>query len=656
MSLKDTGLVPEWIDDSADPCTDFFAHACGRFLKTAEIPPDRTSWGSVDLVVKDNEDFLHDVLDKAAAAAPDPGADPVQKKIGDYYAACMDEDAIEKAGTSPLDPYFAIIARVKDGKTAAEAVIELHTIGASPLFDLSPVQDYADATQVIAAVDQAGLGLPDRSYYLEDKGNMKDLRSAYRAHIGRMFALLGRKPDEVDAAVSDVLRVEMALARAQQDKVARRDPHNIYHRIERKGLEKAAPSFPWGSFLERMGIGGVTAITANDPKYYGAIAGLIAREKPAALRAYLTWSLVSTFAVELSRPFVDERFAFAKALTGQKQLPPRWRRCEGKVDRDLGQLLGQSYVVQRFAGESKARAVDLTKAVLAAMATELDELPWMDRVTRAAAQLKLGKMAYLVGYPDTWRVYDFEVSRTSHAANVLAASRFELHRQLAKIGRPVDRSDWGMTPPTVNAYYEASLNQLALPAGQLQPPFFGADFHPAVNFGATGGGTIGHEMTHGFDDEGSQFDADGNLKDWWSKPTEDKFKAAARCVVDQFAKYEAVPGIKLNGKLTAGENIADIGGVKLGLKAYQAWKAKQASPPPATVEGKSDVQLYFLSYAQSWCEKTTPELLEVMANANPHSPPRWRVNGVVVDEPAFAEAFQCKLGAPMRPEHTCSVW
>ncbi|HKE18098.1 MAG TPA: M13 family metallopeptidase [Kofleriaceae bacterium] len=653
MTLAESGIVPDWLDRSVDPCQDFYAFSCGGFMKTAEIPPDRTAWGAIQLVVKENEDLLRKVLEAAAA---DGVSDPAQKKIGDYYAACMDEEAVEKAGTAPLDPFMAVIARVKDAKSAADAVIELQTIGLAPFFGLTPTQDYGDATQVIASVDQAGLGLPDRDYYWKDEGSMKSVRTAYRAHVGRMFALLGKKPAEVEAAVASTIRIETAIARAQQDKVFRRDPHHIYHRIDRVGLEKVAPGFPWGALLERLGIGGVTAITANDPKYYAAITRIIAREKPAALRSYLTWTLVSGMASALSRPFVDEEFAFEKVVSGMKQLPPRWRRCYDDVDRDLGQLLGQSYVAQRFGGQSKPRAIELTRAILAAMGKELETLPWMDAPTRAAAQKKLVKMAYLVGFPDTWRVYDFEVSRTSHATNVLAAARFELHRQLAKIGRPVDRNDWLMTPPTVNAYYEPTLNELALPAGQLQPPFFKDGFHPAVNFGATGGGTIGHEMTHGFDDEGSQFDSDGNLKDWWSPPTGEKFKQASQCVIDQYARYEAVPGTRLDGKLTAGENIADIGGVKIAYRAYQDWRAAQSVRPPAVVDGFTDDQLYFMSYAQSWCMKVNPERLEVLARSDPHSPPEWRVKGVVVDQPGFAEAFQCRAGAPMRPDKSCAVW
>jgi predicted metalloendopeptidase len=646
--------VPAWMDPSVDACTDFYAFACGGFLKTAVIPPDRSSWGAIEIVVKDAEDFLHQVLDDAARTAT---GDPVLDKIGGYYAACMDEPAIESAGAAPLRALLDAIARVKDAPTAAAAITALHADGVFAFFSIGPQQDYHDATQVIASIDQAGLGLPDRKYYLENKGNMAKTRATYLAHVGRMFQLLGHDARAAKAAAADVMRVETALARLQQDEVVRRDPHAVYHRVDRTGLEtKIAPSFPWGDYLKALGIPNVTAITVNDPAYYTRVAALLASEKPAALRNYMTSAAMDDMASVLGKAWVDEAFTMRKALQGVKELPPRWRRCLHRVDSDLGELLGQSYVKARFAGEAKARAVELTKAVLGAMRVELDNLPWMDEPTRVAARQKLDKMAYLVGFPDKWRKYEFEIKRTDFAGNVRSASRWELTRQLAKIGKPVDRFDWGMTPPTVNAYYEPTLNELALPAGQLQPPFFGLAFHPAVNFGSTGGGTIGHEMTHGFDDEGSQFDADGNLREWWTKPTREQFTRATRCVIDQYAAYEAVPKIRLDGKLTAGENIADNGGVKLAYLAYQAWKKQESTPPQRLVDGYTDDQLYFLAYGQSWCDKRTPESLETMAHANPHSPPKWRVNGVIVNQPGFGPAFKCAAGTPMNPGKQCSVW
>lgn len=654
MSLAQSGIVPAWMDSTVDPCTDFYAFACGGFLKTATIPPDRSSWSAIEIVVKDSEDFLHEVLEDAARAST---GDPILDKIGNYYATCMDEAAIERAGIAPMKPLLDIIAGVTDGKTAAAAIIALHAEGVPALFSIGPTQDFGDATQVIASLDQSGLGLPDRKYYLESKGTMAKIRATYVAHLARMFQLLGHDHKAARAAAADVMRVETQLARRQQDDVVRRDPHAVYHRVDRAGLEtKVAPSFPWGEYLKVLGLPKVTAITVNDPSYYTAVAALLGTERPAALRNYMTSTVMAELANVLGKAWVEEGFTMRKALQGVKELPPRWRRCLRRVDRDLGELLGQSYVKARFPGEAKARAVEVTRAVLGAMRVELDNLPWMDDQTRAAAKQKLDKMAYLVGFPDRWRRYEFEVKRTDFAGNVQAASRWEQARQLAKIGKPVDRFDWLMSPPTVNAYYEPTLNEIALPAGQLQPPFFGLTFHPAVNFGSTGGGTIGHEMTHGFDDEGSQFDADGNLREWWSKPTRSQFTAATRCVIDQYARYEAVPKVRLDGKLTAGENIADNGGVKLAYLAYQAWKHQQRPPPPASVEGYTDDQLYFLAYGQSWCDKRTPEALETMAHSNPHSPPMWRVNGVIVNQPGFGTAFQCAAGTPMNPGKPCSVW
>jgi predicted metalloendopeptidase len=640
LALAQSGIMPEWIDQSADPCTDFFAYACGGFTKTATIPPDRPSWGAIQLVTRDNEELLHTVLEDAAKASGD--------RLGDYYTACMDEDGIEKAGLTPIQPYLDAIA----SQPIDRAIITLHGEGFTPFFALGPTQDFADATHVIAELDQAGLGLPDKKYYEGRTGTIPKTRAAYQAHMQRMFALLGSRAAKRQAG--NAFRIETALARLQQDEITRRDPHAIYHRVDLAGLTKrVAPSFPWPAYLRELGIPTVTAISVNDPTYYTAVSKMLATEPPGALRDYLTWTVLRQSAQHLGKAWVDEAFTMERELSGVKEEPARWRRCLHRVDADLGELLGQSYVKARFAGDAKARAVDLTRAVLDAMHGELDHLPWMDDRTRTAAKAKLDKMAYLVGYPDTWRTYAFEIHRNEFAKNVRAAARWELARQLAKIGKPVDRADWQMTPPTVNAYYDPTLNELALPAGQLQAPFFGATFHPAVNFGSTGGGTIGHEMTHGFDDEGSQFDADGNLRDWWSASTKKQFAAATTCVVDQYARYDAVPGVKLDGKLTAGENIADNGGVKLAYEAYKTWRAHHPAPQ---VDGYTDDQLYYLAYAQSWCEKVTPELLETMAHSNPHSPPIWRVNGVIVNQPGFGPAFRCKTGTPMNPGKTCSVW
>ncbi len=653
MTLAQSGIVPGWLDEQADPCQDFFQHACGGFVATAEIPADRSGWGAIHVVVQAQEDFLHAVLEKAAQA---PGKDPVMQRLGDYYAACMNEDAIEQAGLAPIQGLLHEVEGIKDFKTATTAITALHVAGIHALWSLGPAQDFVDATQVIADLDQAGLGLPDRSYYLESAGNMKEVRAAYLAHLARLFTLAGSTAADARSAAADVLRFETALARLQQSEVTRRNPRAIYHRVERKGLQKAAATLPWDAYFAAHGLAHVTQITVNDPAYFTGVDKLLHAQAPKTLRRYLTARILEEAAPILTRAMVAEGFEMDKVLAGVKELAPRWRRCVALTDHDLGELLAQPYVAARFPGDSKKLATELVAEVREAMRVELAALPWMDDATRQAAMRKLATMEALVGYPDRWRAYDFPIARGDHAANVHAAQQFEQRRLLAQIGQPVDRHEWGMTPPTVNAYYNPLINHIVLPAGQLQPPFFGLTFHPAVNFGATGGGTIGHEMTHGFDDEGNQFDADGNLRDWWTPATSAKFKEATVCVQQQYGAYEAVPGVKLNGELTSGENIADIGGVKLAFQGYQAWRARQATPPPAKVGRYTDDQLYFLAYAQSWCSKDTPQRLETMAHTNPHSPPMWRVNGAIADQPGFAAAFACKPGAPMAPANACAVW
>ncbi|MBA3395048.1 MAG: M13 family metallopeptidase [Deltaproteobacteria bacterium] len=654
MTLAEAGVVPAWMDRTRDPCNDFYTFACGGFSKTAEIPADRSSWGAIQIVNLRNEELLRDVLETAASR---PQQDPNLEKLGAYYAACMDEPAIEKAGIAPIQPLLDTIAAVTDGKSAAQAVIALHQAAIFPFFAIGPQQDFADATKVIASIDQAGLGLPDRKYYLESSGSLMRTRQAYLAHVQRMFALLGKSAAEAQTAAASTLRIETALARVQQSDVVRRDPRSVYHRVDREGLErKVAPTFPWSEYFSKLGIPGVTAITVNDVGYYGAVTRMLDTEPAAALRDYLTWQVLRESANELGKVWVEEVHTMSRELSGLKELPPRWRRCVHRVDDGLGELLGRSYVRARFSSDAKARATELAASVIGAMRANLESLAWMDEPTRVEAKRKLDKLAYLIGFPETWRQYDFAVTRASFAANVHASTRWELARRLGKIGKPVDRGEWQMTPPTVNAYYDPTLNLVALPAGQLQAPFFDAAFHPAVNFGSTGGGTIGHEITHGFDDEGSQFDGDGNLRDWWTAATKAKFTAATTCIVDQYAKYEVVPGVKLDGRLTAGENIADNGGVKIAFAAYQRWKAQQTVAPQADVEGLTDDQLYFVSYAQSWCEKVTTERLETMAHSNPHAPPMWRVNGVVVNQPGFHAAFGCKRGVPMNPANLCTVW
>jgi putative endopeptidase len=650
MSLAETGIVPAWIDTTADPCQDFFAYACGGFVKSTVIPSDRATWGTTEIIQKSNEEWLRAVLEKDAAGG---GADAGAKKIGDYYAACIDEGAVEKAGLTPIKPLLAEVAKVTDVRSLGKAVIALHAASVFPLFDIGSQQDFKDATLVIAGLDQDGLGLPDRDYYLDDDAKTKEMRAFYRGHVERMLALAGDKPAAAKKATDDVLRIETALAKIAQDKVVRRDPYKIYNKIDRPGLAGAAKSFPWDAYFTALGFPGIKDVSVSSVAYLQGVDALLANEKPAAWRSYLRWTTLAAEGARLGKAFVDERFALRQKLTGQKELEPRWKRCVSSTDHALGELLAQEYVKARFDGTSKRSAEGLLRAVRGAMKAELGALPWMDQATRAAAQDKLSRMNEKIGYPVQWKSYDFDVRPAAYAENAIASDVFELARTLRKVGKPLDRDEWQMTPPTVNAYYDPSLNEMVFPAGILQPPFFDKGFSAAVNFGATGA-VMGHELTHGFDDEGSQFDGAGNLRNWWSEQTGKLFKEQTGCVVAQYGGYEAIPGVKLNGELTLGENIADIGGLKLALTALH--ELQKGAAERLSADGYTEDQVFFLAYGQSWCDKERPELLELRAKTNAHSPPRYRVNGVIADVPQFAEAFGCKEGAPMRPAKVCAVW
>jgi putative endopeptidase len=650
-TLDSVGLDALAMDAKANPCTDFYRFACGGWLDATEIPADESSWTrSFHEIRKRNELELKRLLEEAASQAP---ADPSGRALGTYYAACMDESTVNGLGAQPIAPLLEKAARVKDAPSVMRLTAELHAAGIWPLFDIAPVQDPNDATRWIAGLDQGGLGLPDRDHYLRDDEPTQKLRSFYAGHVERMLALAGFPTADAKKAAADVVRLETELAKVSKTRVERRDPKGMFNRLTVAKLRELAPAVDWSAYLKTLSVPASGELNVTAPLFLEGLQSVLKRESTAAWRAYLAWHIVRSTARTLSQPFVDEAFALEQVLTGQAEQKARWRRCVASTDAALPDLLGQSYVATSFAGESKTAAEGMVHAISGAFARELDRLTWMDAPTRARAHQKLDAMAYLIGYPSKWKTYDFEVDPKTYASNAARARAFNLARELAKIGNAVDREEWQMSPPTVNAYYDPQRNHMVFPAGILQPPFYDVKSAAAVNLGAVGM-VVGHELTHGFDDEGSQYDAQGNLKNWWEPSVNERFKEKTACVANQYSGYEALPGLKLNGQLTLGENIADLGGVKLAYAAFRATRdAAGEAAAPVTAGGYSEDQQFFLAMGQAWCAKYRPELERLMAQTNPHSPPRFRVQGALANLPEFSAAFACAA----RPEdQVCTIW
>ena len=649
-TLAAVGLDPAAIDRNADPCDDFYQHACVGWMAKTEIPADKAMAMRSFIDIDDrNQDYLHDVLERAAK---DPGQDPSLIALGGYYGACMDEAAVEKAGIRPIQPLLAEVRKVKDPKSLGAVVAALHAAGIQVLFNFGPTQDAADATQVIAGIDQGGIGLPDRDYYLNTDAGTTAIRTAYQAYVAAMMEAIGRSKAVAAREAADIVALETEIARVSKDKVARRDPRGEYNKIDRAGIAAAMSHFDWDGFFRAQGLPEIQAVTVNSREFLAGIDPLLGKVKPATWRAYLAYNVVSTAAPALTKKLQDIEFELQRTLTGQQEIEARWKRCVRATDGALGHVLGQVFVRDRFAGESKQAAEAQVHAISDAMRANLAALPWMDPETKTKAATKLDKVAYQIGYPSKWRTYDYPIDRATFGKNALASRRFEHGRQMGKVGKPLDREDWSFSPPTVNAFYSPPQNRMLFPAGILQPPFYDVKASIAVNMGGMGM-VVGHELTHGFDDEGSQYDADGNLVNWWAESTGREFKARTQCVVDQYAGYEQA-GMKLNGANTAGENIADIGGVKLALAGYRALRA--AAPETVVADGYSEDQQFFLSFAQSWCAKARPDYEKLLVNVDVHSPPRWRVNGALSATEEFGEAFQCKPKAKMVPEKKCVVW
>jgi putative endopeptidase len=641
------------MDQKADPCADFYQYSCGGWMAANPIPGDQASWSVYGKLTEENNQYLWGILEEAAKASD---RTPVQQKIGDYFAACMDEDRVEAIGADAIKPELRSIDAIKSRKEIAALLAKLHptSYNSGFLFGFGSNQDYGDATSVIAYAAAGGLGLPDRDYYTKTDAKSVDIRAKYVAHVARMLELSGESKATASADAKNIMKIETALAKASLTRVEQRDPYKIYHMMSLAQLSELTPSFDWKRYLADSGLSSIKKVNVSQPKFFKAIESELKTVPLSQWKAYLRWHLVTTRAAYLSKPFVSEDFAFYRTtLRGVKEQSARWKRCVRYVDRDLGEALGQEFVRRTFTAETKQKTVEMTKLIEKAMENEIRTLDWMTDATKQRAMEKLHSIANKVGYPDRWRDYSsLEVQRNDFAGNVARATTFESHRDLGKIGKPVDRGEWGMTPPTVNAYYNPQMNDINFPAGVLQPPLYDPKLDDAPNYGNTGS-TIGHELTHGFDDEGRQFDAQGNLKDWWTDADAKAFEERINCVRDQYAGYTIIDDIKINSKLTSGEDVADLGGT---LLAYIAWKDATEHENLQIVDGLTPDQRFFVGFAQWACENQRPENLRANAITNPHSPGKYRINGIVSNLPEFQRAFKCGADSPMVRKSDCKVW
>jgi endothelin-converting enzyme/putative endopeptidase len=642
------------MDRSVDPCTDFYHYTCGSWIKKNPIPPDQARWDVYSKLNEDNERFLWGIL--LEASKPNASRNLVETEIGDYFAACMDESAVEKAGIAPLKPELDAIAALQSiGDLPAYLGREhLDPAGPGMLFGFGSSQDYADSSRVIAFLDAGGLGLPDRDYYTKTDPKSRETRQKYLEHVQKMFELLGENPSLAKKHAHRVMSIETDLAKASLTRVEKRDPYNLFHKMTPEQVQELTPAFRWAAYFKASEVPDTSVINVTEPAYFKEVQKLLQGHKLDDWKTYLRWHLVHSKASFLPSPFDDANFDFyGKYLRGLEQNPPRWKRCVRRVDADLGEALGQVFVAKTFAPSTRQSALSMTKGIEASMEDEIKQLPWMGEETKRRALEKLHGIVNKIGYPDKWRDYSsIRIVRGDYFGNVERATVFESKRQLGKIGKPVDRTEWGMTPPTVNAYYDPQMDDINFPAGVLQPPLFDPKMDAAPNYGDTGA-TIGHELTHGFDDEGRQFDAKGDLKDWWTKSDAEEFQTRAKCVSDQYSQYTVIDDIKINGKLTLGEDLADLGGTWL---AYLAWKSATKDQDLQPMDGFTPDQRFFIGMAQWACGDERAASKRLNAITNEHSPDEYRINGVVSNLPEFGKAFACRVGQPMMHSQPCRVW
>src|ERR1700686_2692821 len=647
------GFASTNLDKSCKPCDDFYQFAMGGWMKNNPIPADRPSWSTGAELQEKNQAELRQIVESSASAKATHGSN--EQKVGDFYATCMDASAIESAGIKPMAPQLDAINAMNDRNALLAEVAALHNEGIQALFDFSSTQDFIDSTKVIGDADQGGLGMPDRDYYTRDDERSKQLRTDYLAHVSKMFQLAGDPAEKAAAEAPTVMNIETALAKASLTRVQLRDPKANYHKLSAAELKQLTPDWSWDSFFAAVHLPGLPKTKIGQPDFFKEMDPQLTATPLSDWKIYLRWHVIHNNALALTDAFVQENFNFyGKRPSGTAELQPRWKRCVQSVNRNIGEALGQVYVEKYFPPEAKAHAREMVENLISALRSDIPTLSWMSPETKKAAIEKLQAFNIKIGYPDKWRDYSkLNIEHVSYAVNLRRAESFENARELAKIGNPVNRNEWGMPPPTVNAYYNPTMNEIVFPAGILQPPFYDPKADDAVNYGGMGA-VIGHEISHGFDDHGSKFDAQGNLKDWWSPKDLKNFKARAACVSDQFDAYVVDGDLHENGKLVLGESIADLGGLTIAYAAYE--KSIAGKPRPLDKDGFTPEQRFFLGWAQVWGANERIEYARLIANTNPHPLPRFRGNGPLSNMAEFAKAFGCKKGESMVREQACKIW
>lgn len=641
------------MDLEADPCQDFYRYACGGWVDNTELPGDQSRWvRSFSVIQERNRESIRSMLESAAA---NPGDDPDSRRIGHYYASCMDEEAVGAAGTEPLAPMLETIAAVEDAEGFFGAVGQLHRMAVNTLFAGAVFPDFKTPDLNIAFFFQGGLGLPDRDYYVTDDATKKELLAGYEEHVAQMLTLLDGDADVAIADAAAIVAFETELAKASRPREQMRIIEKLYNKLDISGLKELTPALSWDTYLNAIGHADLVDISVAVPEFFERLDSLVPETEPAVLQAYLRWHLLNGTASLLSSELEEASFAFyGRKLQGQQEMQPRWKRCVDDTEGALGEVVGKLFVAKHFAGDSKEKALAMIQDVEHAFEANLPSLAWMDDDTRARAKTKAQAVNNKIGYPDEWRDYSvLEFTPDAYYANAVAARAHDFDYNAEKAGKPVNPNDWGMTPQMVNAYYNPLQNEMAFPAGILQPPFFHRDFPTAMNYGAIGA-VMGHELSHGFDDQGRKFAPDGELREWWEPAASERYEEQAQCVSDLYSGYEVAEGVPVNGQLTLGENIADLGGLKQAHAAYMAWEEQHGAEP--AVEGLTNEQLLFVAFGQVWCGLASPEAERMLVTTDSHSPPQFRVTGPVSNNPAFAAAFQCEVGTPMNPENQCEVW